>query len=477
MPEPAALVHPPTVCVTVYVPAVVTVIEAVVAPLLHNIVPPAGIDKVEVPQLFTTVTTGVAGAVFGAAMPEPAALVQPFTVCVTLNVPALLTVIDEPVEPVLHNKLPPAVVDKVDVPLQLFTTVTIGVAGVVFGAAVPVPAALVQLPTVDVTVYVPAALTMIDEPVEPVLHNKLPPAVVDKVDVPLQLSTTFTTGVAGPVPGAAVPEPATLVQPFTVCVTLNVPLLLTVIVEPVEPVLHNKLPPAVVDKVDVPLQLFTTVTTGVAGVVFGAAMPVPAALVQLPTVVVTVYVPAVLTMIDEPVEPVLHNKLPPDVVDKVDVPLQLSTTVTTGVAGAEPGAAMPEPGALVQPFTVCVTLNVPPLFTVIDEPVEPVLHNKLPPAVVDKVDVPLQLFTTVTIGVAGGRPGAAVPEPAALVQPPTVVVTVYVPAVLTVIDEPIEPVLHNKLPPAVVDKVDVLLQLSTTVTTGVAGIGLWCCNA
>ena len=67
MPEPAALVHPPTVLVTVYVPAVVTVIEAVFAPLLHAIVPPDGIERVELPQLFTTVTAGVAGVV----QPEP----------------------------------------------------------------------------------------------------------------------------------------------------------------------------------------------------------------------------------------------------------------------------------------------------------------------------------------------------------------------------------------------------------------------
>ena len=58
------------------------------------------------------------------------------------------------------------------------------------------------------------------------------------------------------------------------------------------------------------------------------------------------------------------------------------------------------------------------------EPVEPVLQCKLPPAVVDKVDVPSQLFTTVTTGVAGALPGAATPEPAALVQLPTVDVTV-----------------------------------------------------
>ena len=37
----------------------------------------------------------------------------------------MLTVMDEVVSPVLHNKVPVAVVDKVEVP-QLFTTVTIG---------------------------------------------------------------------------------------------------------------------------------------------------------------------------------------------------------------------------------------------------------------------------------------------------------------------------------------------------------------
>jgi hypothetical protein len=63
-------------------------------------------------------------------------------------------------------------------------------------------------------------------------------------------------------------------------------------------------------------------------------------------------------VIDEVVAPVLHSKLPPDgaVVDKVEVPLQLFTTVTTGVAGTALGADVPLPGALVHPFTVCVTV-------------------------------------------------------------------------------------------------------------------------
>ena len=59
-----------------------------------------------------------------------------------------------------------------------------------------------------------------EEVVAPVLHNNVPVAVVDKVEVPLQLFTTFTVGVAGVVFGAAVPEPASLAQPSTVCVTV-----------------------------------------------------------------------------------------------------------------------------------------------------------------------------------------------------------------------------------------------------------------
>jgi putative N-acetylmannosamine-6-phosphate epimerase len=66
----------------------------------------------------------------------------------------------------------------------------------------------------------PALLTLIDEVVSVVLHSNDPEAVVDNVDVPSQLFTTFTVGVDGIVFGAAVPEPCALVQPFTVVVTV-----------------------------------------------------------------------------------------------------------------------------------------------------------------------------------------------------------------------------------------------------------------
>ena len=63
-------------------PAAVTVIEGVVAPVFHNNDPvndPA--VNVELPQLFTTLTVGAGTlALSGAALPLPGALVEPFTV-------------------------------------------------------------------------------------------------------------------------------------------------------------------------------------------------------------------------------------------------------------------------------------------------------------------------------------------------------------------------------------------------------------
>jgi hypothetical protein len=69
----------------VYVPAVGTIIVVAVAPVLHNkdpVKPEA--DKTELPQLLVTATAGLAGIALGAAIPEPAELLQPFTVCVTV---------------------------------------------------------------------------------------------------------------------------------------------------------------------------------------------------------------------------------------------------------------------------------------------------------------------------------------------------------------------------------------------------------
>jgi hypothetical protein len=67
------------------VAALVTVIEAVVAALLHNNVPEKfDADNSELAQLFTTVTTGATGIGLGAEIPVPARLVQPLIVWVTV---------------------------------------------------------------------------------------------------------------------------------------------------------------------------------------------------------------------------------------------------------------------------------------------------------------------------------------------------------------------------------------------------------
>jgi putative N-acetylmannosamine-6-phosphate epimerase len=120
---------------------------------------------------------------------------------------------------------------------------------------------------------------------------------------------------------------------------------------------------------------------------------------------------------------VLHNNVPVEVVDNVDVPSQLLTIVTIGADGVFLGAAATEPGKLVQPFTVCATVYVFAVDTTIEGVVSFVLHNKLPVAAVDNVDVP-QLLTNVTVGADGAVFGAADPEPGRLVQPFTVCVTV-----------------------------------------------------
>ena len=56
--------------------------------------------------MFYTVTVGCDGVAFGAAFPLPSALSHPFTICFTVNVPAVDTVIDIDVAPVLHNRDP-----------------------------------------------------------------------------------------------------------------------------------------------------------------------------------------------------------------------------------------------------------------------------------------------------------------------------------------------------------------------------------
>ena len=101
--------------------------------------------KVELPQLLATTRVGVGGTVNGAVVPLLAALVQPTPlVCVTVNVPAVATVMEVVIAPVLHKSEPvklPAV--KTELP-QLSITETVGVVGTAFGDAAALLLALMQ---------------------------------------------------------------------------------------------------------------------------------------------------------------------------------------------------------------------------------------------------------------------------------------------------------------------------------------------
>ena len=138
----------------------------------------------------------------------------------TEYVPAVDTVIEVEVAPLLHNSEPvkPEAVNT-ELP-QLLATATVGAGGFVFGAAVPAPVVLVHPFIVCVTVYIPADIAVIEGEVSPVLHNN-EPVKPEAVNTELsQLLDTDTAGAGGIDLGTAVPLPAALIQPFTVWVTV-----------------------------------------------------------------------------------------------------------------------------------------------------------------------------------------------------------------------------------------------------------------
>ena len=120
--------------------------------------------------------------------------------------------------------------------------------------------------------------------------------------------------------------------------------------------LHNKDPvkPVAVNT-ELP-QLSITVTPGVTGVPFGAAVALDSELVHPFTVCDTVYVPAVSTVMASVVSPVLQAN---DPVTPVAVNKELSQLLLTDIPGADGvslGAAVALASGLEQPFIVCVTV-------------------------------------------------------------------------------------------------------------------------
>ena len=163
-------------------------------------------------------------------------------------------------------------------------------------------------------------------------------------------------------------------------------------------------------------QLLVTLTTGAAGTANGAAVTEASALVHPPTVCVTLYEAAEVTVIDPVVAPVDQSRFDPVAVNTEEP--QISAAETAGAAGNESGAAVPDPAGLIHPLIVCVTVYVPGVITVIDAVVSPV-DQRSPAPVVDNTDEP-QLFATVTTGIEGGVPGTAFKVAGKLVHPPIV---------------------------------------------------------
>ena len=210
--------------------------------------------------------------------------------------PAVATVIEGVVSAVDHTKFVPVVVN-VDVP-QLSTTVTTGATGAK-GSDNDSTIAFDGHPLLNRMLYVPAANPVIVNgnvtiPVFPVpvpVHETTPvpvPVTTIEPSVPPHVDgfKIVPEAIVIANPGLATPEPGKLVHPPTVCVTVYIPAVGTVIVAVVSVVDHNKFVP-VVDRTDPP-QPSTTVTTGANGIANGFAIPVPDKLVQPPTVCVTV---------------------------------------------------------------------------------------------------------------------------------------------------------------------------------------------
>lgn len=180
---PARLVQPPTVTVTLYVPAIAAVADASDGSSVAAVYDEGPVQLYVAPETVFAVkliaepeqtgvllpAVGVAGSAFTTTVAVPAKLVQPPAVTVTLYVPDMATVAEGRVGfcvalvkddgPVQAYVAPDTVgvVNEMVCPAQSGELlVIVGVAGSAFTTTVAVPARLVHPPTVTVTLYVPA---------------------------------------------------------------------------------------------------------------------------------------------------------------------------------------------------------------------------------------------------------------------------------------------------------------------------------
>jgi hypothetical protein len=151
------------VTVTVYVPAEVTLVAAVVAPLLQEYVPPPA--AVKVMEVVVHVRTVVAGAVIAATgavlfcvIVIDSVSVQPFAeVTVTVYVPAEVTLVAAVVAPLLQEYVPPPAAVKV---MEVVVHVRTVVVGAVIAATGAVIFCVIVMDSVSVQPFAAVTVTV-----------------------------------------------------------------------------------------------------------------------------------------------------------------------------------------------------------------------------------------------------------------------------------------------------------------------------
>jgi len=415
-------------------------------------------------------------------------------------VPAVFTVMLLPVEPLLQVTVPLqpyAVSFAVSVPHRLVLSVTI-VGGVdmppvVITTAFELP--LVPQAVVQIAVYVPAVPTVMLLPVEPLLHFTVPPQAVA---VKVAFSSPHKLALSLVIIGALGVPPVVIITAFelplvpqaVVQVAVYVPAVPTVMLLPVEPLLHLTVPPqplAVKVAFSTPHKLIlSALMVGADGVpplvitnTFEVAL-VPQAFTQT-----AVYVPAVLTVIPGVVAFVLHFNVPvhPVAVNvAVSLPHRLNlSAVTVGADGVAPVVIITAFEArLVPQLLIQTAVYVPATLTVILLPVAALLHFTVPPqpvAVSVAVSSPqrlvLLLVTTGGVGVVFFL--ITTPALGSLSLQAFIHIAVYVPPTLTEILLVVAPVLHLIVPlhPIAVNVAFSVPQITFVLvaTTGTVGVG------
>ncbi|WP_461141635.1 hypothetical protein, partial [Spirosoma pomorum] len=241
--------------VTLYTAALLTVMEAVVAPVLQRTdpVPTAVSTAVGLAQLKVVLDVVILndGAFWSAVTLTLDEVVQPLgAVSVTLYTPALLTLIEAVVAPVLQrtDPVPTAVSTAVGLAqLKVVLDVVILKDGALWSAVTFTLDEVVQpLGAVKVTEYTFALLTVMEAVVAPVLQrtDPVPTAVSTAVGLAQLKVVELTLMVSdGALWSAVTLTLEEVVQPLgAVSVTLYTPALLTVIEAVVAPVLQRTLP-------------------------------------------------------------------------------------------------------------------------------------------------------------------------------------------------------------------------------------------